>query len=378
MARRETSVYANIAIELENKIKSGAFKEGAVIPSERILKDIYKVERTTIRRALEILQEKGLIIKKAGVGSVVASEEDAVAVQESEIHTVTKKSTNDGSVKSADFSGKVLYVFPDAQTLVRQDMPLMRKAVLAVKDACKANNLLFEIVEDINDLDTKLNKDVYGVVFSESIDEDVAADLQHKKIPYVLYMGRGDHITSVGVDNYGAVSLILNELYNRGHKNIAFVGADDAFYIERTLRVSFERYMRVNLGVETELVNAGGSDEQSGYNRTKELLRYSKENFTAVVAVNDDVARGAVKALEEKGKRVPEDVSVTGIGGTDGNIYSAGFDFEKIGNEVIFALYKAKKIGCTGSFTEYNSEFVGNTIADAPKQRSGKLSDFLL
>jgi LacI family transcriptional regulator len=51
---------------------------------------------------------------------------------------------------------------------------------------------------------------------------------------------------------------------------------------------------------------------QVGYNVTRKLLE-SGEIFTALFAFNDISAIGAIQALREFGKRVPEDVSVIGF-----------------------------------------------------------------
>ena len=47
-----------------------------------------------------------------------------------------------------------------------------------------------------------------------------------------------------------------------------------------------------------------------GYNETKQLL---KEKPTAIFATNDFLARTALKAIEEEGLSVPEDISVIGF-----------------------------------------------------------------
>ena len=53
---------------------------------------------------------------------------------------------------------------------------------------------------------------------------------------------------------------------------------------------------------------------QDGYLATKALLASGRE-FTALFASADVMAIGAIRALEESGKRVPEDVSVMGLDG---------------------------------------------------------------
>ncbi|MDR0300219.1 MAG: trehalose operon repressor [Streptococcaceae bacterium] len=57
--------------DLENKIKSGYYKTNDLLPSESDFCDEYKISRSTIRQALSILENEGLIQKQQGRGSVV-------------------------------------------------------------------------------------------------------------------------------------------------------------------------------------------------------------------------------------------------------------------------------------------------------------------
>ncbi len=68
MARN--SKYSNLIGLLEKKLNSMAI--GDVMPSEQALADEYQVCKPTVRRALAELAANGLIVKKNGIGSVVA------------------------------------------------------------------------------------------------------------------------------------------------------------------------------------------------------------------------------------------------------------------------------------------------------------------
>ncbi len=71
MAEHKNSVYRKISEDISAKIESGAYAAGAMLEPERKLMEIYGVERTTIRRALDILAREGKIVKKTGLGSFV-------------------------------------------------------------------------------------------------------------------------------------------------------------------------------------------------------------------------------------------------------------------------------------------------------------------
>ena len=72
MAQHKNSVYRQISEDISAKIESGVYAAGAMLEPERKLMEIYGVERTTIRRALDVLARDGKIVKKTGLGSFVA------------------------------------------------------------------------------------------------------------------------------------------------------------------------------------------------------------------------------------------------------------------------------------------------------------------
>ena len=63
--------YELILHDLEYKIKNKTYQENDLLPSENELVKIYDASRATIRQSLQILEEKGLIQKQKGRGSVV-------------------------------------------------------------------------------------------------------------------------------------------------------------------------------------------------------------------------------------------------------------------------------------------------------------------
>ena len=58
--------YEYVANTLYNEIKTGYYGSGALLPTEEKLTKMYDVSRQTVRKALSILEEKGVIEKKTG------------------------------------------------------------------------------------------------------------------------------------------------------------------------------------------------------------------------------------------------------------------------------------------------------------------------
>ncbi len=70
--------YAQVAADLRVAIQRGDFGEGAQLPTENALCERYGISRFTVREALRRLQSEGLIRRRRGSGTVVASPEQSL------------------------------------------------------------------------------------------------------------------------------------------------------------------------------------------------------------------------------------------------------------------------------------------------------------
>jgi GntR family transcriptional regulator len=66
-------LYHQLAIILTEKIRSGRYQPGQMIPSETVLARQFAIGRPTVRQAMDTLVKKGLILRKRGAGTFVRS-----------------------------------------------------------------------------------------------------------------------------------------------------------------------------------------------------------------------------------------------------------------------------------------------------------------
>ena len=66
--------YHQIAEELKGRVMSGAYAAGRLLPSESDMSAEFSVSRVTIRKALEVLRDIGLVDARQGFGWFVAGE----------------------------------------------------------------------------------------------------------------------------------------------------------------------------------------------------------------------------------------------------------------------------------------------------------------
>ncbi len=102
----------------------------------------------------------------------------------------------------------------------------------------------------------------------------------------------------------------LNYLFSLGHRHIAFAGGEPGVIITETRLKAYQATVNaLGLTADDALVALSNYYTPDGYAAAETLLD-RKARFTAVVAINDNVAIGVQRALADRGLYVPEDVAI--------------------------------------------------------------------
>ena len=141
------------------------------------------------------------------------------------------------------------------------------------------------------------------------------------------------------LDDYKVVNTAVDYLRKKGHRKIGLVTPSKIRYAEKRFRFwkermkedQIEHYMDYAVVMETKIRKDAMDDlmffmnEAEGFEyynlieagrQAARIFMEEKNQATAVLCFNDDLAHGFIQELEELGRRVPEDVSVMGIDGT--------------------------------------------------------------
>ena len=184
-------------------------------------------------------------------------------------------------------------------------------------------NLLFFDSANSPDVETKnvrrfLEAGVSGVILVPSADYSPGYDLLRARgIPTVLVdrlLHEKDATSVVSNDEEGAY-LATKYLVDLGHRSILYVGGEHATSTEKARLTGYRRALSDHgMDARPDLVTECSFDAESSYAAMSSILQEGREAFTAVFAGNDLIAIGIKKALEDRGRRVPEDVSLVGYG----------------------------------------------------------------
>lgn len=161
-----------------------------------------------------------------------------------------------------------------------------------------------------------------GILFLGGAAQNFAADFDKIDIPCVEVTNDASglqfsNLSSVTTDDREAARCAIDTLVAHGHRKIAVIGGDRS-----TSDVSRLRYEGCLLSFRDHGISFDPQRDyrsvrfscEDGYKATKSLLE-NHVDFTAIFAVSDVMTIGAIRALWEAGKRVPEDVSIIGLDG---------------------------------------------------------------
>lgn len=157
------------------------------------------------------------------------------------------------------------------------------------------------------------------IIMHEKLSEDIRSFINKLDIPVIFSSVRPlDHkFVSVIIDDYEAAYDATRYLIELGHERIAFIGGD-----MRDITSGQNRYVGYRnalkdqrVRIVNDYIRFGDYKTQSGYNLMKELLA-CEPRPTALFAVSDDMAVGAMNCIHDHQLKVPDDISIIGFDGS--------------------------------------------------------------
>ncbi|KKX25700.1 LacI family transcriptional regulator [Rhizobiaceae bacterium LC148] len=159
-------------------------------------------------------------------------------------------------------------------------------------------------------VDAMLDKQVDGIIATgKRIDRSLPVDLSGLPVPvvYAFTEGAPDSVTLTSDDAQGA-GIATDWLLGLGRQRLVHVTGPQDFASVRERAMAF----RMHAGAEAEVL-CGVWAERWGHEAVAQLWGRVGEKPDGIFCGNDQIARGVIDALRERGVRVPEDVSVIGF-----------------------------------------------------------------
>jgi DNA-binding LacI/PurR family transcriptional regulator len=181
-------------------------------------------------------------------------------------------------------------------------------------------HILLEAVEDVSAPDAYIalvrSRHVDGlIVAGPRTDDQQLRELEAEGFPVVLLGHLPDsNLCQVDVDHQSAARMAVDYLLYRGHHRIAFIGQGPPVYaaMQARRRGYGDALSAAGLPYDEALVGHASFSRESGYNVMQGLLRLD-DRPSAVFAGSDPVAFGALAAVRDAGRRVPDDIAILGF-----------------------------------------------------------------
>lgn len=178
-------------------------------------------------------------------------------------------------------------------------------------------NLVVRGVNSYGDYCTINNKRFDGIILMSQSDNDNAF-IYHvikQEIPLIILDREVEEKNLINVlsDDEEGTFKAVEHLIQNGHKDIAIIEGKLKFKSAKKRKDGFlKALIKYKLPINSEFMVEGSYDMKSGYEGMKRLLNLPKRP-SAVFCSNDDMAIGAIKAIFDKGLRIPEDISIVGF-----------------------------------------------------------------
>ena len=305
LSRSSGKVYGNLKDTLKRQIELGELEQGEAIMAERRLAALFSISRESVRRGLRELAEEGYlkVVPAKGVFVDYRGTRQRSGTGTSTLGYVFW-GTRDSVIHAPFFEGQIRGVEQEAQN---RGYHLM----VAAQQRSELDHLPPMV----------LDKKVDGVLLEGA---PLATYRQIEESVPVVFIGdfnRGQSRTEersgdmVAIDNLRTTMNLFSDLYELGHRKIAFVSPPlnhSAFY-ERFEGYQLSLYKHgISLSEDYVLFTPRTPTLES-----VEPILSIPDRPTAIVAGNDVTALHILAAAERAGLSVPTQLSVTGFDDLD-------------------------------------------------------------
>lgn len=293
--------YQSVANSLRLEIENGLYNSRQLLPTEQLLCQRFQISRQTVRRALSVLENEGLITRRQGSGSHLREPAEPEALLNCTVAVVTTYISD--------------YIFPSILRGMETVLTANSSAPLlfATQNQISTERKILQTLLNMKDLDGVLVEGSKTVLPNPNL--DLYQKLIDRGVRLVFLNGTYPelaNIPSVLADNYGGGKMLVEYLYRKGYRSIAGIFKNDD--MQGTLRYAGYVETLRNLGLPLE-------DEQVFWYNTEARTSFLSEPFvdsvlnrfsdcSAIVCYNDEVAIRVVSQLKKRGVRIPENVAV--------------------------------------------------------------------
>ncbi len=162
-------------------------------------------------------------------------------------------------------------------------------------------------------LENLTRRSVDGIIFADTSfksSSDKALNLTDK--PHVFVnRGQAPGARTIGPDDYYGAQLATQHLLKLGYRRVAYIGGPDGWRATRERLAGYRQAMAL-AGLSSEgLIRQSIWNVKAGEEVAKSLLQLAQRP-DAIFAASDQIAVGAIYAIQDAGLRIPDDIAIVG------------------------------------------------------------------
>lgn len=304
MKQREPK-YLSLVNWIKEKIRTRELCAGEKLYSENELSEMFGLSRQTVRHAIGILEAEGLVERIRGSGTYIGCRRGT-----------PRKRTMNIAVISTYVDG---YIFP----------PTLQGVVQTLTGAGYMTQIAFtnnRVDSERKILEKILEKDnVDGVIVEATKSAlpnpnlEYYRELQRRQTALLFFNCRYPELDApiVALDDAQVAEEAVSYLLSLGHRKIGGIfKADDG---QGRLRYAgyVEALLKRGIGVDDRKILWIDTEDQKSLRNIKNSVLRRMTDCTAVFCYNDEVAFGLIELLHKEGFRVPGQLSVVSIDGSE-------------------------------------------------------------
>lgn len=298
--------YEHILNDMIQRIESGEYGYKQLLPPERNIAEEYHANRTTVRKALMLLEQKGYIEKRQGASSQVIYE---------------RKDTEQEN--GAGEEEKIIGFFvPGSKSKdLRFDQPFYMSMYFYIELECRKHNYRAVCITlmDLDDFISIARQYTFsGAFFMSKMHADIVEYARNMGIPAVSVNSRFPDTPCITMDNVNGGYLAARYLLEKGHRKIAFITGPDSYFTSEDRMLGVLKAMNEwQIMIPQNNICIADWTYDGGFSAMRELLNQKEEEWpTAVFSFNEEMTHGVMEALKERELYVPRDMSVIGFEST--------------------------------------------------------------
>ena len=275
-------------------------RTGDQLPTEDTLANNLNVSRVTVRKAMDNLMTKGMLIRIKGKGTFLSEKFQMSDVVEQQSRGETRQFT----------VGIVVPVLTD---------DYFRLMAIACEKELAANRIKTIFWSSIDAAEVwrqlkNLQRNLDGLIINPpdtDFQNKLQQDFAHLPTVFGNESSNGE-IDAVTSDDHDGAFQSIKYLYSLGHRQIVHIHGPLNTVTGRLRREGYQDAMR-DCGLTSNIREADSTYSlDSGYVAMKKLLANSP--IDAVFCANDNCAEGAYSAIRDAGLSIPDDISIIGYG----------------------------------------------------------------